>query len=228
MNPRRRFLAHISRGMLLAGAPMYLAIQQAIAETSKHRAPGIQSSTGDVIVNGATARPEQWPDRAGEVMVETQKTEMTTVLVGQDAFLVRAQSKVIIEQDDNFVIRGLRILSGKLLSVFGKKKQPLPASSTIATLGIRGTGLYMEAYPHLTYVCTCYGTVTIGSRARPEISETVTTTHHESPRYVLDESRGGLIVPAPVVNHTDAELILLESLAGRPSPFPEDVKGYSS
>lgn len=205
---------------------MYLAISQAIADSRGQRAPGIQSSTGEVIVNGASARPEQWPGRAGEVMVETRKTEMTTILVGQDAFLVRADSKVVIEQDDNFVIQGLRILTGKLLSVFGRKKEPLQASSTVATLGIRGTGLYMEAYPHLTYVCTCYGTVSIGSKSKPEISETVTTLHHESPRYVLDESRGGLIVPAPVINHTDAELILLESLAGRPSPFPEGINTY--
>jgi hypothetical protein len=33
-----------------------------------------------------------------------------------------------------------------------------------------------------------------------------------------------MIEPAPVVNHTDAELILLESLVGRQVPF--DPKAY--
>lgn len=226
MNQRRRFLGQTMMGAALAGSPMYLAIREAVADTRNRRAPGIQSSTGEVIVNGESAKPEQWPDRPGDVLVETQDTEATTILVGEDAFMVRANSKVIIEQDANFVVRGFQILTGKLLSVFGRKKQPVNASSIVATIGIRGTGLYVEAYPHMTYICTCYGEVSIQSKPRPEISEIVKTRHHESPRYVLDESRGGLIVPAPVFNHTDAELILLESLAGRPSPFPEDGPKY--
>jgi hypothetical protein len=216
----------LATGAVLASSPMYFSITEAIADAKKNRAPGIQSSTGNVIVNGASARPEQWPSSAGEVLVETQNTQATTVLVGDDAFLLRSNSRIIIEQDDNFIIRRLRILTGKLLSVFGEKKRPLQASSTTATFGIRGTGAYIEAYPHLTYLCTCYGTISMASSANPDIEETVTTQHHESPRYILDESRGGAIVQAPVFNHSDAELIMLESLAGRPSPFTDSNYSY--
>lgn len=209
-----------------AGTPAYLAIREAVANARKNRAPGIQSSTGEVIVNGASAKPEQWPSRAGDVMLETRNTQATTVLVGDDAFLVRAKSRVIIEQDDNFIIRRLRILTGRLLSVFGEKKRSVQAYSPTATIGIRGTGAYFEVYPHLTYLCTCYGTISMASSANPAIRETVTTQRHESPRYILDESRGGYIVAAPVFNHSDAELILLESLAGRPSPFKDSDLSY--
>lgn len=226
MNNRRQFIHKLASGAVWASSPMYFSIREAVADAKQNRAPGIQSSTGEVIVNGASAKPEQWPSAAGEVLVETRNTQATTVLIGDDAFLLRSNSRIIIEQDDNFIIRRLRILTGKLLSVFGEKKRPLQASSTTATFGIRGTGAYIEAYPHLTYLCTCYGTISIASLTDPEIQETVTTQHHESPRYILDESRGSGIIQAPVFNHSDAELIMLESLAGRPSPFNDITYSY--
>ncbi len=33
--------------------------------------------------------------------------------------------------------------------------------------GIRGTGIYMEAEPNLTYLCTCYGQVAMSSALDP-------------------------------------------------------------
>jgi hypothetical protein len=42
------------------------------------------------------------------------------------------------------------------------------------------------------------------------------TTHHEKPVWI----DGGIMKAAGVINHTDAEVILLEALAGRQSPFP--------
>jgi len=49
--------------------------------------------------------------------------------------------------------------------------------------------------------------------------KTIRTTHHESPLVITD--RGGIMAakPGPVVNHTDDELVLLESLVGREPPF---------
>jgi hypothetical protein len=49
--------------------------------------------------------------------------------------------------------------------------------------------------------------------------ETVRTTHHEQPRYVMATGAPQMILRAPVLNHNDAELILLESLVGRQPPF---------
>ena len=47
---------------------------------------------------------------------------------------------------------------------------------------------------------------------------TYTTTHHESPRYIYNDGRKNAIASAAVVNHTDSELIMLESLVGRTPP----------
>jgi hypothetical protein len=50
-------------------------------------------------------------------------------------------------------------------------------------------------------------------------AETVRTRHHEQPRYIMAQGAPQMIMKAPVVNPTDAELMLLESLVGRSVPF---------
>ena len=42
------------------------------------------------------------------------------------------------------------------------------------------------------------------------------TSHHEKPVWI----ENGATSPAKVVNHADAEIIMLEALVGRRSPFP--------
>ena len=51
----------------------------------------------------------------------------------------------------------------------------------------------------------------------PDATETVRTIHHDAPRYIYahGDMPIKMIEPAPVVNHTDAELIMLEALVGR-------------
>jgi hypothetical protein len=48
--------------------------------------------------------------------------------------------------------------------------------------------------------------------------DTCTTTHHESPRYLYSDGRKDAMTAARAVNHTDAELIMLEALVGRTPP----------
>ena len=54
----------------------------------------------------------------------------------------------------------------------------------------------------------------------PGSAETVRTKHHDAPRYIYPKGMPKMIEAAPVVNHTDTELALLEGLAGRKVPFP--------
>jgi hypothetical protein len=88
-----------------------------------------------------------------------------------------------------------------------------------ATIGIRGTGVYIEAEPDLTYVCTCYGQVALASRDDPDDAELITTKNHDDPRYISRKpDKGTSIRLAPVINHSDAELKLLEAIVGRKVP----------
>lgn len=91
-----------------------------------------------------------------------------------------------------------------------------------ATIGIRGTAAYVEDMGERSYVCTCYGVADIAAADDPAVRETVRTKHHDEPRYVYPAGAAQRIVPAPVINHSDAELVLLESLVGREPPFLED------
>ncbi len=88
------------------------------------------------------------------------------------------------------------------------------------TLGIRGTGIYVESEPDFDYICTCYGKTDIQAINGPGCHEQIKTEHHDSPRYALAEGDSGqLIKPAPFKNHADEELALIEALVGRNPPF---------
>ena len=84
----------------------------------------------------------------------------------------------------------------------------------------RGNRHRLESEPDQTYVCTCYGQADLASITDAQSHESVTTRHHDAPRYILaDAPTGGKIRRAPVINHTDEELELIESLVGRTVPF---------
>jgi hypothetical protein len=46
-----------------------------------------------------------------------------------------------------------------------------------ATVGIRGTGVYLEADPEQTYFCTCYGVADVTANDDPESKDTVVAQH---------------------------------------------------
>lgn len=181
---------------------------------------GVINMRGDVRVNGKAAQPSM-AVQLGDV-VETGRGE-TVIVVERNAFLVRPSTKLEIGGGASPLAPGtLRVLAGKLLSAFmpGNRMQ---ISTRTATIGIRGTGLYIEVIPDCTYACTCYGSAELNPLADPKQTEVVTTTYHDSPRYIFasaDKSiKGPLIEVAPVVNHQDAELIMLEGLVERKVPF---------
>jgi hypothetical protein len=53
----------------------------------------------------------------------------------------------------------------------------------------------------------------------------VRTTHHEQPRYIMGKGAPQMLMGAPVINHTDAELVLLEDIVARRPPFTQR-EGY--
>lgn len=112
----------------------------------------------------------------------------------------------------------LRVLTGAVLTVFSSGRRRRIETKT-ATIGIRGTGVYVEVEPTRTYVCTCYGVAELVAADDPTVRETVRTEHHDEPRYVMAHGAPQMIMDAPVINHTDVELTMLEALVGRQPPF---------
>jgi hypothetical protein len=195
-------------------------LRQALAQGAV--APGVARVRGDARVNG---KPVQrgMQVRPGDVITTGRDAELV-VVVDRDAFLARAQSRIEFSGDAaSSSVSGLRIATGALLSVFGKGKDRTLQTAT-AVIGIRGTGIYVEIDGARTYVCTCYGETQLTPVDEPAAAETVRTRHHEEPRYIYARGMPRMIEKAPVINHTDAELVLLESLVGRTVPF--DPAGY--
>jgi hypothetical protein len=140
--------------------------------------------------------------------------------------MLRGASRVTLQGQatGSMLLAGFRIVTGALLSVFPKGRQLRLATQT-ATIGIRGTGVYVAAESKQTYFCTCYGTADVSAANDAQSKETVTATHHDRPLYVLaDEQPGRNIREAPFIDHTDQELTLIEALVGRIPPFifPKD------
>ncbi len=218
---KRRWLRRLLRLGLAGAAFTLLPASGPRAMGSLPRLPpgrSIYKLSGDVSVDG---RPATLDTRihAG-AHIRTGDSSRIIFVVGSDAFLLRSNSELQLE-GDGFLVRGLRMLSGRLLSVFGKSQSRRQLTTATATIGIRGTGVYLESEPERSYVCTCYGHTRIVARGNPSQIREVRTRHHDSPFFILADG-AQLIHPAPVINHTDAELELIEDLVGRVPPFVEN------
>lgn len=193
-----------------------VALNEARAETSPPIAAGLHDYSGKLSVNGAPARPGM-AIQPGDT-VTTGRDSRAIYIIGRDVHLQRDRSVVQIASS------GLRVVTGKLLSVFGKGDKKILTPT--ATIGIRGTACYIEAETSSVYFCLCYGKAEIVPIHRPDAAETIETLHHDRPLYI-DADGERMLAPATVRNHTDSELTLLEALAGRRPPFADlDLPGY--
>lgn len=179
--------------------------------------PGIAQIKGDVRINGKPAERGQRVG-PGDVVVTGKGAELV-VVVEKDAFLVRADSRVEFgSAAAQGAVTVLRLVTGALLSVFESGRRREIRTGT-ATIGIRGTGIYVEAEARRTYACTCYGEAVLTPVDEPQAAETVRTKQHDQPRYIYGKGMPRMLEAAPVVNHTDLELQMLEALVGRRLPF---------
>ncbi|WP_294764958.1 FecR domain-containing protein [uncultured Rhodoferax sp.] len=176
-------------------------------------APGIRNLKGTVHVNGSPAKEGQLV-LTGDTIATGKASEVVYVM-GNNAYLMREDSQVQFASEG--VTGILRVVTGKVLAVFGpgNKRIVMPT----VTAGIRGTACYIEATDTQTYFCLCYGTADLTPTADPSQARTVATSYHDSPFFVGANASAPLLKPAPVINHRDYELTMLESLVGRRPPF---------
>lgn len=212
---RRRFLGQLAATGLIANIPLF--IHEALAAGQKPVAPGMYKISGTVTVNGRPAFAGMLV-KPGDT-VKTGPGSQAIYVVGQDAFLQQDNSTVNIVGEA--VIGGLRLVTGKLLSVFGKGQKKIETPT--ATIGIRGTGCYIESDPARMYICLCYGEADYTPTVAPNLAKRFTATHHESV-WISGQDAQQPFSKAPMINHTDAELTLLENLVGRNPPF--SANGY--
>ena len=227
-DPRRELLVRaLSAGLFVAGGSAgILQPVHAMGKIPKVLEPGksIYEMRGKVSVNGKAADMNTLI--TGSDKVSTGSNSHVVFAVGKDAFVLRSNSSLELS-GSGMLVNTLRLVTGKLLSVFGKTKHQLNTPN--ATIGIRGTGVYTEADPEQTYICTCYGVVDLTANNDKQSTETITSQHHDAPRYILsNEARGRNIREAPFINHTDLELQVIEELVGRKPPFMMAGGGYAA
>lgn len=218
MKPRRLLLKVLAATGLFGSAGISGPIRNVLAMGNVPVAPGLHKLRGEVKVNSTPARQGQLIG-TGDTVVTGRDSEAIYV-IGQDAFLQRENSTISFGADVTKHV--LRVVTGKLLSVFGKRTRTIQVST--AVIGIRGTGCYIEdegtGTNARTYFCLCYGSVDLTPSAAPQERESYSTTHHEKPMYIYNDMKmAKMMVPAGVINHSDDELELLESLVGRRPPF---------
>jgi hypothetical protein len=218
-DPRRRqLLQALAAGVLgLALPSQRTAYADILGKVPGELPPGrsIYDLVGEVKVNGTKATLETKIGPSDTV--ETGANSLIIFVVGKDSFIMRSNSKMVLKGERG-VMESMLLLSGKLLSVFGKSKHQLRTPTAI--VGIRGTGVYAEVDPQETYFCTCYGVVEVTSANDPSSRETISATHHDKPIYIAaGQQAGKSIRSAPFKNHTDSELMLIETIVGRTPPF---------
>ncbi|MGH8761503.1 MAG: hypothetical protein ACREVW_18680 [Burkholderiales bacterium] len=229
-DPRRRLLIQaLTAGLFSIGLPGGRAHAVDIFGKRPSKLPQGQSIyriSGTALVNGNAAT---MATRIGPTdTVETGKGSEIVFAVGESAYILRDESRVALQtaQTGSMLVSGLRLLTGKLLSVFPKGR-PVQAWTITSTIGIRGTGFYLETDPQQTYLCTCYGITDVTANNDPQSKETVTATHHDKPLYIVADGKPGQnIRRAPFINHTDQELQLIEALVGRTPPFVFPKEDY--
>ena len=177
-------------------------------------ANSIQQLSGTVFVNRRYANAGTAVNPGDTVTVA--HGGMVSFTVGQDAYLLRGGTTMKIESDDNVMVNALRLFTGGILGVFGHGEKMIHLST--ATIGIRGTGLYIDNAPDKTYFCTCYGETEL--RVDGVKSRILTATHHNAVMiYTPQSGKNKIHNMAGFEYHTDDELRATEALQGRKVPF---------
>jgi hypothetical protein len=229
-DPRRRTLIQmLAAGFFGTGSlASNLAFAQILGSPPSKLPAGksIYRISGDVEIDGKKGTLDS--KITGGTQIKTGTNSELVYVVGESAYIARPQTQIVVETEpQSAIVTGLRLLAGKVLSVFPSGR-PVKMTTRVASIGIRGTGVYMEADPEQTYFCTCYGVADIAATNDPQSKETVAATHHDRPLYILgNEPAGKNIRNAPFINHTDQELSLIETLVGRTPPFVFPKSDYS-
>jgi hypothetical protein len=202
MTSRRRFLAGTAAALLMAPAraQKLLGVVHEVA--------------GDVTVNHVRLT-HLGVLEAGQTL-RTGADGRIWFSLGGDACFLRPNSELRLDawRARDAAIDLLRLVSGALGATFARGMHRTLIAPT-ATIGIRGTGIYLAAAPDAAYLCTCYGATEIATvPSGGTDSVAVAAEYHQARRIA-----GGKIVPAPFEGHTNDEIARLEALVGRPNPF---------
>jgi hypothetical protein len=196
------------RGFLQAAAAW--TSMGGFAQAWAQRRSNVVELRGDAQVNGARISPQSFI-QSGDA-VETGPDSHLVFVIGNSAFQVRQNSRLVVERGASLNAVGvLRMLTGAVASVWGKGASRQIVTPTL-TAGIRGTGVYTEVFPQQSfrsYLCNCYGVVEVGAGTDRTLSR---ADYHQAFWGEPEAKNGRFLTPAKAINHTDEELEHLAQL----------------
>jgi hypothetical protein len=218
---RRSFLQAAAAWTALGGAAMAQAQSRS----------NIVELRGDATLNGERLTPAH-TIQTGDSIATGPGSTLIFVL-GNSAFHVRQNSRMTVERGISlFAVSVLRLITGAVVSVWGKGDRRLVVTPTI-TAGIRGTGVYTEVFANQndrSYFCNCYGEVEVQAGADQVLSQ---SSYHQSFWGEVSPKGGRMLTPAKAINHTDEELEFLARLTGQQTAWQiaghkgiKDGRGY--
>jgi hypothetical protein len=211
-NRTEREVLWFQRRSFLGAAALWTSLGGALGAQAQSRS-NIVTLVGDAQANGSRLQAEQ-TIRNGDELVTGPGANLVFVM-GDSAFHLRQNSRLKVEGDSGgTVVNALRLLTGGLVSVWGKGPQRKIVTPTL-TAGIRGTGVYTEVFPaqdNRSYFCTCYGVVDLEASGERTL---VQAEYHKAFWGEPSARNGRLLTPGPLLNHTDEELEYLAQLVNQ-------------
>ena len=206
---RRQFLISAAALPLTASLAAIIPIQALAASSVIHELQGT------VTVNKKALTLTSIIHSGDEIIVSNDGKLVFSI--GEDAFLVRGGSVLqVYSEESNVLVSALRLVTGAMLGVFGKRKSTTRIFTATATIGIRGTAVYVAATPEKLYTCTCYGhTDLIVGLDKAD----VIATHHNAHIVTTGKNGNAQMKAFEVLDHNDDELRMLEALVGRKPLF---------
>ena len=209
-------MANLSRRQFLISAvalPLAGIIPlQALAASSV-----IHELQGSVTLNNKALMRTSSIKNGDEIIVS--KDGKLVFSIGADSFLVRGGSTLqVYAEESSVLVSALRLVNGAMLGVYGKRKSTTRIYTATATIGIRGTAVYVAVTPDRLYTCTCYGhtDLIVGLD-----SADVIATHHNAHVVTTGKNGGSQMKAFEVIDHNDDELRMLEALVGRKPLFDQ-------
>lgn len=201
------------RGFLQAAAA-WTALGGFGAAVAQQRS-NIVELRGDAFLNGQPLRQQQYIQTGDSV--ETGPGGHLVFVMGNSAFLVRQNSRMVVERGDTLnAVSVLRMLTGAIVSVWNRGGSRQIVTPTL-TAGIRGTGVYTEVGEDgRSYFCNCYGTVDLAAGGDRALSQ---ADYHQSFWAEVQPRNGRLLTPAGAINHTDEEVEMVAALLGQPTAW---------
>src|SRR5689334_7614340 len=139
-DPRRRTLIQmLAMGMFGGGSvASNLALAQILGSPPAKLPAGknVYRISGDVEIDGSKGTLDS--KIKGGSTIKTGPNSELVYVVAQSAYIARPNTEIVVETaDENAFVSGLKLLTGKLLSVFPSCR-PVNMTTRVASIGIRG------------------------------------------------------------------------------------------